>query len=148
MGFVRRWTMLSTLLPATLLAGPPAHFDVQASFVPPSKANANAAIAVFFTAKDPDVRINEDPAPRLKLDAAQTVLVERPAPKLEAASSDPGTPRYLDLAAPVRFPVNLGPAASKGTHLVKASVAYFYCSKREGWCRKGTTDIEVPVLLK
>jgi hypothetical protein len=146
MGAVRRWTLLWTLLPAALVAGPPAHFDVQASFVPPSKPNANAMIAVFFTAKDADVRINEDPAPRLKLDPAQAVLALKPADKIETA--DPGTTRYLDLTAPVRFPVTLGTAASKGTHVVKASVAYFYCSKREGWCRKGTTDVEVPVLLK
>jgi hypothetical protein len=28
---------------------------------------------------------------------------------------------------------------------VKATVTYFYCSQREGWCRKGTSDVEFPV---
>ncbi len=145
---MRTATPLLVLLPAGLLAGGPTHFDVQASFVPPSKAKPEAAIAVFFTAKDADVRINEDPAPRIKLDQAQTVLVEKPAPKAEPPAADPGTPRYLDLSAPVRFPVSFGRGAAKGSHLVKGSVAYFYCSKREGWCRKGVSEVEIPVLLR
>jgi hypothetical protein len=28
---------------------------------------------------------------------------------------------------------------------VKATVTYFYCSKREGWCRKGTAAVDVPL---
>jgi hypothetical protein len=24
---------------------------------------------------------------------------------------------------------------------VKGNVTYFYCSKREGWCRKGTSEV-------
>jgi hypothetical protein len=102
---------------------------------------------VLFTAKDPDVKINEAPAPRLKLDASQSVLVSKASDRKEPDAT-PENPRYLDLATPVRFPVELGAAATKGTHLVKGSVAYFYCSKREGWCRKGTTDVEIPVLLR
>jgi hypothetical protein len=30
---------------------------------------------------------------------------------------------------------------------VKASVSYFYCSKTEGWCRKGQSDLEFAVLV-
>ena len=37
--------------------------------------------------------------------------------------------------------------AKKGPQTVKAAVTYFYCSKREGWCRKSTTDLEVPVTV-
>lgn len=140
---------LSTLLPAALLAGSAAHFEVQATFVPPPSPKADGAVAVLFTAKDPDVKINEVPAPRLKLDPSQSVLALKPAAtKRSEAAETPDTTRYLDLASPVRFPVTLGAAASKGTHLVKGSVAYFYCSKREGWCRKGTTDVEIPVRVR
>ena len=143
-------TAVLTLLPAALLAGATTHFELQATFVPATKAKAEAAVALFFTAKDADVHINETPAPRFKLDAAQSVLVERAeAPtKAEASAPEPGTARYLDLSTPVRFPVSLGPGAAKGTHLVKGSVAYFYCSKREGWCRKGTSEVEIPVLVR
>jgi hypothetical protein len=134
---------------AGVSAGGATHFDVQATFVPPSKG-AEAAVAVLFTPKDPDVKINETPAPKLRLDGSQSVLTEKAPASVKAseASEAPGSPRYLDLSAPVRFPVGLGPAAVKGTHLVKASLAYFYCSKREGWCRKGTTELEIPVLLR
>jgi hypothetical protein len=145
---VKTATLLLTLLPAVVLAGGATHFDLQATFVPPPKAKTEAAIAVFFTAKNADVRVNEDPAPRIKLDQAQTVLVANPSPKAEPPPAEPGTTRYLDLTAPVRFPVTLGTGATKGTHLVKASVSYFYCSKREGWCRKGTSEVEIPVLVR
>ena len=124
------------------------HFDLQATFVPAAGAKADAAVAVLFTAKDPDVKINEIPAPKLKLDPAQSVLQSKEDAPKGAAAEAPDQVRYLDLAAPVRFPVGLGGAATKGTHLVKGSVAYFYCSKREGWCRKGTTDVEIPVLVR
>jgi hypothetical protein len=66
----------------------------------------------------------------------------------DAEAAAPDTTRYLDLTSPVRFPVALGAAATKGTHLVKGSLAYFYCSKREGWCRKGTSEVEIPVLVR
>jgi hypothetical protein len=124
------------------------HFDLQATFVPATGAKGDAAVAVLFTAKDPDVKINEIPAPKLKLDAAQSVLQSNAEAPKAAGFEAPDQTRYLDLAAPLRFPVALGSAATKGTHLVKGSVAYFYCSKREGWCRKGTTEVEIPVLLK
>ena len=29
-----------------------------------------------------------------------------------------------------------------------AKVVYYYCSKREGWCRKGTDDVEFVVDVK
>jgi hypothetical protein len=35
------------------------------------------------------------------------------------------------------------PPASRET--LKADVVYFYCSKREGWCRKGTAPVEFSV---
>ncbi len=136
------------LAAATASAAGGPHFDVQATFVPSASAKAEPAVAVLFTAKDPDVKINETPAPRLKLDAAQSVLVSKPGEGRKEPDATPENPRYLDLAAPVRFPVGLGAAATKGTHVVKGSVAYFYCSKREGWCRKGTTEVEIPVLVR
>jgi len=139
----------SLLLAATAAyaAGGP-HFDLQATFVPSANPKTEPAVAVLFLAKDPDVKINEAPAPRLKLDAGQAVLVSKPSESRKEPEATPENPRYLDLSAPVRFPVGLGAAATKGTHLVKGSVAYFYCSKREGWCRKGTTEVEIPVLVR
>ena len=64
-----------TLLAGLLLAGAlfegaprPTHFDVTATFNP-ARRNAPGEVAVQFVAKDPDVKINEVPAPRLKLEA-------------------------------------------------------------------------------
>jgi hypothetical protein len=125
---------------------PPRHFDVAASYVAPKEAKGAAAVSVLFSPTDPDVHINEDPAPRLKLDPGQVVLLDRqgPAPA-RAADFDPEKTHYLDLAKPVRFPVAIGPKAPKGSQDVTASVVYFYCSKREGWCRRGTALVEFTV---
>src|SRR5688572_32479605 len=61
------------LLAGLLMAGAlfengakPTHFDVTATFTPALR-NASGEVAIQFVAKDPDVKVNEVPAPRLKL---------------------------------------------------------------------------------
>ena len=138
--------MLSLVLPLLLGASAPDLVTVTAAFVPPAKPGANGAIAVTLVPKDPEVHVNEEPAPRLKLDASQKILVDKqpPAPA-RIAPVDPEVAHYLDPKQPVSFPVAWAPDAPKGAQMLTASVTYFYCSKREGWCRKGTTDVEVPL---
>jgi hypothetical protein len=124
------------------------HFSVSAAFVAPASKGADASVAVTFTALDPDVHINEAPGPRLKLDATQAVLVDKQKPAGgQTESFDPDKAKYLDLAAPVVFPVALSPSAPKGAQSVPVNVTYFYCSKREGWCRKGTADLSLSVTV-
>jgi hypothetical protein len=145
---IRPALLLLPLLPGAVLAGAARHFDVVASFSPAGRAPGRAAVAVSFRALDPDVRVNETPAPRLRLDLAQAVLLD----KQEPASShvpdyDPLTAKYLDTSKPVLFPVAIAPTAPTGSHEVKASVVYFYCSTRESWCRRGTADVLIPVVV-
>jgi hypothetical protein len=132
---------------AGLLAAPPTHFDLSAVFLPAAKPGADAMIAVTFLPRDPQILVNEEPAPRLKLDPEQAVLVDKqPARDAGAAPAfDPARAKSLDPMVPVRFPVALAPKAPKGSHDLKASVTYFYCSKKEGWCRKATADVTVSV---
>ena len=52
--------------------------------------------------------------------------------------------KYLDLTFPVVFPVAVV-AATRAEQTVKGAVTYFYCSHREGWCRKGTADLDIAV---
>ena len=133
-----------------LALGPAArHFDVIGVFEPAKKAGGEAAIAVTFRALDPDVKVNETPAPRLKLDLAQTLLEDRqPQAPHQVPDFDPATARYLDTSQPVRFPVALSRSATSGQHEVKASVVYFYCSTREAWCRRGSVEIQIPVTVR
>jgi hypothetical protein len=135
--------LLALVLQAPLF---PAYVGVAASYLPPGK-DKEPAIAVTFSPVDANIRVNEDPAPRLKLDPAQEILADKPpAPRRPAASA--GAPgKYLDPALPVTFPVRVGARAARGEHTVKATVTYFYCSKSEGWCRKGTADVDVPVRI-
>ena len=137
--------MSLALLLIPLFAAGPKHFTLLARFEPPPDAKALGAVSVAFTPLDPDVQINQEPAPRLKLDPAQKLLVDKQLPPAPVAGFDPDKARYLDPKLPVRFPVAWAPEAPRGSQLVEANVTYFYCSKREGWCRKGTDEIEVPV---
>src|SRR5262249_48191104 len=124
---------------SSLEAGSSPHYDVAAEFHA-GKAAGTGEVAVTFTAKDPDVRINAAPAPRLKLEEGQKVLAEKAAPK----PAGPPPEKYLDTTFPVVFPVSVvGVARSDRT--VKAAVTYFYCSHREGWCRKGVADVDIAV---
>jgi hypothetical protein len=145
--------LLATILTAGALfqgaGAPPPHFDVRATFSAPRRG-APAEVAVQFVAKDPDVKINEVPAPRLKLSSGPATVVTSPAKPSSAAKdggsgSEPGN--YLDLTLPVTFPVTVDPSAARGSHDVKGTVTYFYCSKREGWCRKGTADVAFPIAV-
>jgi len=125
---------------------PPRHFEVAAAFVPPMEPGRTGSVSVVFSPMDPDVHVNEEPAPRLKLSPRQAVLVDRQAPPPPRDPEfDPEKTRYLDIAKPLRFPVAFAPKAPKGKQEVDAKVVYFYCSKREAWCRRGTADIEFTV---
>ena len=146
---MRRLAPLLALLPALAQAGPLRHFEVVASFVASKRPGGNGSVAVSFQALDPDVHVNESPAPRLKLDLTQTVLLDRqPPPRSQVPDYDPLTAKYLDLGRPVLFPVAIAPAAPRGEQLVKASVVFFYCSQREAWCRRGTQDVDIPVTVR
>ena len=137
------------LVPAATLAAPARHFEVTAAFTSPRASSRDGAVAVTFLAVDPDLKVNENPAPRLKLDLMQPVLVDKQAPAAnQVPDYDPLTARYLDPAKPVLFPVAIAPAAPKGAHEVKASVVFFYCSTREAWCRRGSADISIPVTVR
>jgi hypothetical protein len=140
---------MTPLLAALLLAGPAGGYvALSASFVPASKAGANAYVAVTLTPRDPDVRVNEEPGPRLKLEAEEAVLADKqPAPG-KSPVYDPETAKYLDPAVPVHLAVAIKPTAPKGKQTVTAKVVYYFCSKREGWCRKGTDDVEFGVDVK
>jgi hypothetical protein len=141
--------LLVCLAPAVVLAASARHFDLAASFDPPKKPAGFGSVAVTFRPLDPDVRVNETPAPRLKLDLDQTVLVDKQAPASgRAPDYDPLTARYLDTTRPVLFPVAIAPTAPPGSHSVKATVVYFYCSTREAWCRRGSADVLIPVTVR
>jgi hypothetical protein len=144
------------LLAGLLMAGAlfesapkPTHFDVTAAFTP-ARRDALGEVAIQFVAKDPDVKINDVPAPRLKLEAGPATVAATPARPEAPAKGGPagaGPGHYLDLTLPVTFPVTLAPGTPRGSHDAKGTVTYFYCSKREGWCRKGTAEVAFPITV-
>jgi hypothetical protein len=124
------------------------HFEVEPVFKLSRKGGREGAVAVTFHALDPDLRLNETPAPRLELDWAQLVLVDRQAPpKRDVPAYDPRTAKYVDLSRPVLFPVAVSKSAPAGEHIVAGKVVFFYCSVREAWCRRGTAEVGIPVTV-
>jgi hypothetical protein len=135
---------IATLALAALAGGAaPRHFEVTASYAP--GARRQGSVLVSFKPLDPDVVVNEQPSPRLALDPSQKVLVDRQPPAAKTAPPDPEDGKYLDLSLPVVFPVALADGAAAGAQTVAGKVTYFYCSKREGWCRKGTSELDLSV---
>src|SRR5688500_10327033 len=111
-----------TLLPGLLIAtgrfqgAPQSHFGLPAPFAP-ARRDAPAEVAVQFRANDPGVKINEFPAPKLKLTSAPATVIPpatKAAAKSAPAPSEPG--QYLDLTLPVTFPVTLEASAARGAH--------------------------------
>jgi hypothetical protein len=146
---LRQALLVALLAQSVGLSAAARHFDVMAAFEPAKKAGGEGAVAVTFRALDPDVKVNETPAPRLKLDLTQTVLEDRqPKAPAQVPDFDPLTARYLDTSQPVRFRVALSGSAPSGQHEVKANVVYFYCSTREAWCRRGSADVLIPVTVR
>src|SRR5262245_1393108 len=128
MGLCYDRAMPSTLALVLLLAPPfgTQYFSVTAAFEAAPRAGKPASLAVSFTGFDADVHINEEPAPRLRLDETQTVLVDKQGPASgKGPDFDVDSARYLDLAKPVRFPVAIAPDAPKGEQTVKGTVVYF-----------------------
>lgn len=124
----------------------PAHVGLEASFAPPARGSASAAVLVRFLPLSEGVRVNQEPAPRLRLETTG-ILLDRQPPQQRAVPVDPDFARYLEPSEPVRFPVAIDPAAPRGQHVVRATVTYSYCSKTQGWCRRGSEPVEVLVQI-
>jgi hypothetical protein len=138
--------LLQGALQMTPQAIPSPHFDVSAAYEAPARKGAAGHIVFEFKKKDPDVNINEDPAPRIKF-ASGSPLVAPPPPKSSGDIPDLANARYIDLSKPLLLPVTVVPGAAKGLSMAKTTLSYFYCSKRENWCRRGTADFDLAVAL-
>ncbi len=137
---------MRVLMLLALLGAPSSQvFTLETAYEAPAAAGKDGAVVVSFRPSDPAVHVNVDPAPRLKLDPGQKILVDRqpPAEKPKPVA-DPAFARYLENGR-AKFAVAPVEGLPKGPHVVKASVSYYFCSAREGWCRKGTEDIEITV---
>ena len=120
------------------------HFDVSAAYE--ARKGGGGEVAVRFVAKDPDVKINEAPAPKLKLDEGPAAVTPPATAPKAGAAGGPG--HYLDLTLPVTFPVTVAAGTPHGEHPARGTVTYFYCSKREGWCRKGSAAVAFAVPVR
>ena len=136
--------MLLALGAPPALAGEPELFQASARFVPAPDAGA-PLIHVVLTTTDADVRVKRRPAPRLRLSSTQrslTLLEHHPEGKAET------DPQYVDLEQPLRFPAELTDEAPREPHGVEATLSFVYCSTSRGWCRKGSTRVEIPIEIR
>jgi hypothetical protein len=137
------------VLGATLGGGAPPDVGVEGSYEAP-KGGAPGAIVVHLTPRSPDIRIDQQPAPRLSL-GSPSVLVDRQAPVRATVNTpvlEPDFARYLDPAVPLRFAVAPDSKAPKGTHTVSGTINFAYCSKSQGWCKRGKEPLELSVTIR
>lgn len=143
-----RWKWLPLALACSGLssvASGSEHVALSVTFQAPAKPDGLGSVNVTFAPKDPDVHINEEPAPRLKLDS-QDVLADRQAPPpARLPTFDPSDLKYLDTTFPLPFPVAWAAKPPKTPRTVTATIVYAYCSQREGWCRKGSDEVAFSV---
>ena len=121
--------------------------SVEARYEAPVKAGGPGAIVARLRPSSADLRVNELPAPRLRLEAGGVLLDRQPKATQHVPLVDPEFARYLDTSQPLRFAVEPAPRAPRGTHLVPAALTFAYCSKKHGWCKKGSERIEVRVTI-
>lgn len=89
------------------------------------------------------IHINAEPPVRVSLDSAATVsLVGEPQQILDETTG------YLDADAEVKQRFRVTKNAAAGTHRLKATITYFYCSDSEGWCKPFRHRVELPLLVK
>jgi hypothetical protein len=120
---------------------------VEAHYEAPAKPGAPATIVARLFPRSADLRVNELPAPRLRLEP-QSVLIDRqPEASTHVPVVDPEFARYLDTAEPLRFAVASDARVPRGTYTVPASLTFAYCSRKQGWCRKGVERIELQVTI-
>ena len=132
---------------AAALAAANEFVSVKAAYEASKAPGTDAAIAVTFETLKPKIVINENPAPRLRLDEGQQILDDRQPPSKPGPPPDPANAKYLDLEIPVRFAVAPREDAPKGEHSVDATVTYFFCSKLQNWCRKGQEKVTINVTI-
>jgi len=143
-GGVRSAVLVLASCLVALGAGKSRHVEVLADFE--AASDGGAAVVVSLMPRSASYKVNETPAPRLALGADQQVLEDRQPPaSTKYEPYDPETARYLNPEKPVRFAVAIAAGAPKGIQIVPAKVTFFYCSSTEGWCRRGTEDIEIIV---
>ncbi len=75
--------------------------------------------------------INANPAVEIALDKSAAVILKgEPSQVIDRANG------YLSSRSPVRQTFYVPSSTAAGSHLVKGTVTYFYCSDSEGWCRR------------
>lgn len=122
--------------------------SVEASYEPAGRAGTPAAIVARLSPRSADLRVNALPAPRLRLDSGGVLVDRQPAASAHVPVVEPEFARYLDTSQPLRFAVEPDPSAAPGTYSVPASLTFAYCSKTQGWCKKGKERIEVSVTIR
>jgi len=52
---------------------------------------------------------------------------------------------FLSTADPVEQRLAVSPTAATGTDTLEGTIVYYFCSDAEGWCRKQTQSISLPI---
>jgi len=96
---------------------------------------------VFISLKPKEgIHVNLNPPIQIRLDSTG----------LFAFVGTPGIPKIdsqFNASKPVVLPFELSKNARLGSHSVRGTIAYFYCSDIEGWCSRFKQPIEIKITV-
>jgi hypothetical protein len=92
------------------------------------KGGETGELRITFSPEE-GYHINANPPVEFAIDSGKAVLL-----KGELTQPVDRSNGYLSTRSPVRQTVYVPGTVAPGIHVMKATVTYYYCSDREGWC--------------
>jgi hypothetical protein len=89
----------------------------------------------------PGIHVNGSPLPSLRLAPGSVAVAHGSA---EAAVNASG---YLVADSAVIQRVSIRKDAPRGTHVLRGSVTYYFCSDTEGWCMRDQQPLELSLTI-
>lgn len=106
------------------------------------KAGTTGEILVNFKPKD-EIHINLDPPISVSFDSGTAISTTGKPVTTKGVKSE-----YLDVSKPVSQKFTLSKRMKSGTHALKGTLTYFYCSGNDGWCSRFKEPFEFTIKVK
>lgn len=114
------------------------HVSVKDSVV---RAGGEGTILISFVPVD-GIHVTSNPAVTMSLERNSTFAIRKPAEH----KTDKKT-GFLATSSPVEQRFIVAKNTSPGTHILRGTITYYFCSDEEGWCRKSTHPVELKLTI-
>lgn len=105
------------------------------------RAGSEGTILISFVPVD-GIHITSTPAVTMSLEKNSPFAIRKPA----GFKTDKKT-GFLATSSPVEQRFVVAKDSSPGTHVLRGTITYYFCSDEEGWCRKSTHPVELKLTI-